>query len=140
MGHSNVSPCELLFSDNTAEPFNNVRSLDRLEMVLSDSSTTPRLADVSLIHSNSKFEPTDPDKFDLDWLFGPNDGASVSLPADLAPKRLNKLAEAQARLIGLSDNIPLEERTDFLAGPGSYPPGACNLCAIQGESLQSARK
>ena len=34
----------------------------------------------------------------------------------------------------------LEERTDFLAGSGSYPPEACNLCAIQSEGPESARK
>ena len=34
----------------------------------------------------------------------------------------------------------MEDRADFLAGSGSNPPEACNLCAVQNEGPESGRK
>lgn len=67
-----------------------------------------RWLDVSLLHSNKmrgSAQTPGPDSFDFDWLFGAV-SAGEALPQALAPERLNRLPEAQARLIGQS--VPLD--------------------------------
>ena len=71
-----------------------------------------RWLDVSLLHSvKARQSALSPhvDSIDFDWLFG-GTGTTETLPAALAPKRLNHLPEAQARLIGVSDPMTIEFR------------------------------
>ncbi|WP_137136529.1 hypothetical protein [Rhizobium sp. FKY42] len=62
-----------------------------------------RWFDVSLLHS-VKDVGLSVDSFDFDWIFGVAKGR-LDLPAALSPEALNKLPEAQGRLVGLSDPI-----------------------------------
>ena len=49
----------------------------------------------------------DAESFDFDWLFGPVSD-DENLPDALAPERLNRRPEAQARLIGQSDPFDIK--------------------------------
>lgn len=75
----------------------------RLCLILAESDE--RWADVSLLHSRYDFDPTDLDRLDFDWIFGVDASADTQLPRAISPEVLNRLPEAQARLVGLTDPI-----------------------------------
>lgn len=60
-----------------------------------------------MLHSRYKFDAKDPDRFDFDWLFGADGSDDTELPRAVSPEVLNRLPEAQARLVGLTDSIPV---------------------------------
>jgi len=64
---------------------------------------------------------------------------SAGFKARAAPRRPLNAPDRSHQGRGLSV-APMEERTDFLAESGLYPPQACNLCAIQSEGPESALK
>ncbi|MEP0145360.1 MAG: hypothetical protein ABJE77_10440 [Tateyamaria sp.] len=69
-----------------------------------------RWLDISLLHSakvRGSSQLPRADSFDFDWLFGAVSG-DETLPDALAPARLNRLPEVQARLIGQSDPLDIQ--------------------------------
>ncbi len=86
----------------------DVTFAETIKLTLSDNDDKERWVDVSLLQSAEDFDPDAPDRFEFDWLFAsaPSMPRDV-LPGALDPTILNKLPEAQARLIGMTDPIPV---------------------------------
>ena len=78
---------------------------EALRLQLIDLGTSETWADISALHSASPFDLKRPDAFDFAWLFGAAE--KEKLPEALSPDRLNRLPEAQARIVGISDPIPI---------------------------------
>jgi hypothetical protein len=78
-----------------------------LKLSLNDGGIgeTETWADVSALQSCKRFDVDAPDAFDFDWIFS---GAPAALPEALEPATLNHLPEAQARIVGLTDPLTLQ--------------------------------
>ena len=65
--------------------------------------------DVSMLHSGQQATQGLRDPFDFDWIFGSvsADDATNRLPLAVAAQTLNRLPEAQARLVGVTDPFPI---------------------------------
>ena len=79
-----------------------VTMADSITMTIENNQDNECWVDISMLHSQIK--NTD-DEFDFDWLFGIPKEETVS--EAMKPETLNKLTEAQARIIGISDPIPV---------------------------------
>jgi hypothetical protein len=60
-----------------------------------------------LLHSRYPYHAADPDRFDFEWIFGSDGLGATELPTALSPEALNSMSEAQARLVGSTDPIPV---------------------------------
>lgn len=79
-------------------------------LTIADASTDERWVDASMLHSRRAFAPDDsePDAFDFDWVLGTEEDEDRELPDAVSPGVLNRLPEAQARLLGVTDPITVK--------------------------------
>lgn len=90
-----------------------LRAAETAELTLSNTSGAECWTDISVLHAVARgqsastgFDSADPYAFDFDWIFG---GDPPELPDALDPARLNTMTEAQARLVGMTQPIPLHD-------------------------------
>ena len=75
---------------------------DSITMAIENNQDDECWVDISMLHRQKEVPG---DEFDFDWLFGIPKEESIS--EAMKPETLNKLTEAQARIIGISDPIPV---------------------------------
>lgn len=86
---------------------------ETVTLALSNTGGAECWTDISVLHGVARgqsappgFDIDDPYAFDFDWIFG---GDTPELPDALDPTQLNKMTEAQARFVGMTQPIPLRD-------------------------------
>lgn len=90
-----------------------LQAAETAELTLSNTSGAECWTDISVLHAVARgksappgFDSANPYAFDFDWIFG---GDPPELPDALDPARLNTMTEVQARLVGMTQPIPLHD-------------------------------
>lgn len=77
-----------------------------VELVLSNNDDRESWTDISILQGEKAFSVAEPHAFDFDWVFG---GEDLTLPDALDPQTLNALPEVQARFVGMTRPIQLDD-------------------------------